>query len=45
MRRKVRATDVTPLFQDYPPAPDQLSPAEAEERLKRAGAWRDRDEP
>ncbi len=41
MRRKVRATDVTPFFQDYPPAENQLSPAEAEERLKRAGEWRE----
>lgn len=41
MRRRVRATDVFPLFHDYPPAEGQLSPAEAEERLKRAGEWRD----
>jgi len=41
MRRRVRATDVIPLFQDYPPAEGQLSPDAAEERLKRAGEWRD----
>lgn len=41
MRRRVRATDLQPLFTDYPPAPDQLSPEEAENRLKRAGEWRD----
>lgn len=41
MRRKVRATDVMPFFTDYPPAEAQLSPAEAEERLKRAGEWRE----
>ena len=41
MRRRVRATDVRPLFTDYPPAPDQLSPEEAEARLRRAGAWED----
>jgi KDO2-lipid IV(A) lauroyltransferase len=41
MRRRVRATDVQPLFTDYPPAPDQLSPAEAEARLRRAGEWED----
>lgn len=42
MRRKVRATDVFPLFSDYPPAEGQLDPAEAEARLKRAGEWRER---
>ncbi len=42
MRRKVRSTDVFPLFQDYPPADGQLTPAEAEERLRRAGEWRDK---
>jgi lauroyl/myristoyl acyltransferase len=41
MRRRVRATDVRPLFTDYPPAPDQLSPADAEARLRRAGEWED----
>ena len=41
MRRRVRATDLRPLFTDYPPASDQLSPEEAENRLKRAGEWRD----
>lgn len=44
MRRRVRGTDVIPFFDDYPPAEHQLSPAEAEERLKRAGTWRDKDE-
>lgn len=41
MRRRVRATDIFPLFHDYPPAEGQLSPEEAEERLKRAGTWKD----
>ena len=41
MRRRVRATDVTPFFQDYPPAEGQLTPEEAEERLTRAGEWRE----
>ena len=41
MRRRVRGTDVAPLFTDYPPAVGQLSAAEAEERLARAGAWRE----
>ncbi|MFZ5480882.1 MAG: lysophospholipid acyltransferase family protein [Myxococcota bacterium] len=41
MRRRVRGTDVAPLFDDYPPAASQLSPEEAEERLKRAGEWRE----
>lgn len=41
MRRKVRGTDVSPLFTDYPPAPVQLDPAAAEERLRRAGEWRE----
>lgn len=44
MRRKVRGTDVFPLFDDYPPAEHQLNSAEAEEHLKRAGEWRDRTE-
>ena len=44
MRRKVRGTDVVPFFDDYPPAAQQLPPAEAEERLRRAGAWRDPSE-
>lgn len=44
MRRRVRGTDVFPLFDDYPPAEHQLNPEEAEEHLKRAGEWRDRDE-
>ncbi len=42
MRRRVRATDVQPFFDDYPPCPDQLSPEEAQERLKRAGAWEEK---
>lgn len=41
MRRKVRGTDVFPMFDDYPPAERQLSPEAAEEHLKRAGEWRD----
>ena len=44
MRRRVRGTDVFPLFDDYPPAEHQLNPAEAEEHLKRAGEWKDRSE-
>lgn len=44
MRRRVRATDVKPFFEDYPPTVSQLSPEEAEERLRRAGEWRDPDE-
>jgi len=42
MRRRVRGTDVHPFFTDYPPCPDQLSPGEAQERLRRAGEWEDR---
>ncbi len=42
MRRRVRATDVRPLFTDYPPTPDQLTPEQAEERLRRAGEWKDK---
>jgi len=41
MRRRVRGTDIRPLFADYPPAPDQLSEAAAQDRLQRAGEWRD----
>lgn len=41
MRRRVRGTDVMPLFQDYPPAADQLTSAEAAERLRVAGEWRE----
>jgi KDO2-lipid IV(A) lauroyltransferase len=41
MRRRVRATDIFPLFDDYPPAEGQLTPDEAEERLRRAGEWRE----
>lgn len=44
MRRRVRSTDVFPLFDDYPPAEFQLTPEEAEGHLKRAGEWRDKDE-
>lgn len=44
MRRRVRGTDVFPLFDDYPPAENQLNPEQAEEHLKRAGEWRDRSE-
>lgn len=44
MRRRVRGTDVFPLFDDYPPAENQLSSDAAEEHLKRAGEWRDRSE-
>lgn len=44
MRRRVRGTDVRPFFDDYPPAAHQLSPEEAEERLRRAGEWRDPEE-
>lgn len=41
MRRRVRGTDVRPLFDDYPPARDQLDASAAAELLKRAGGWRD----
>ena len=41
MRRRVRGTDIMPLFRDYPPAANQLSPEEAAERLRIAGEWRD----
>ena len=41
MRRRVRGTDIMPLFRDYPPAPHQLSPEQAAERLRVAGEWRD----
>ncbi len=41
MRRKVRGTDIRHFFDDYPPAEHQLSQADAEARLKRAGAWRE----
>ena len=37
MRRRVRATDVRPLFTDYPPVEGALTPEEAEQRLKSAG--------
>ncbi len=38
MRRRVRGTDVRPFFTDYPPLPGALDRAEAERRLKEAGA-------
>jgi len=41
MRRRVRGTDVQPFFDDYPRAAMQLDLAEAEERLRRAGEWRE----
>jgi len=41
MRRRVRGTDIMPLFRDYPPAADQLTPEQAAERLRVAGEWRD----
>lgn len=44
MRRRVRGTDIFPLFNDYPPAEHQMSQEQAEEHLKRAGEWRDKDE-
>jgi len=37
MRRRVRGTDVRPLFTDYPPLEGALSAEEAEARLKAAG--------
>jgi KDO2-lipid IV(A) lauroyltransferase len=42
MRRRVRGTDVRPLFTDYPPCSSSLSPGEAQARLRRAGEWEDR---
>ena len=42
MRWRVRGTDVRPLFADYPPAPDQLTEAQAQARLARAGEWKER---
>lgn len=42
MRRRVRGTDITHFFDDYPPADRQLTREEAEARLKRAGLWRER---
>ncbi len=42
MRRRVRGTDVRPLFTDYPPCPAQLPPGEAQARLQRAGEWEER---
>ena len=40
-RKRVRGTDPVPFFDGWPPAPDALGPAEARERWKRAGAWRE----
>ena len=37
MRRRVRGSDVTPFFDDYPPAKDAMSKEEAARRLKEAG--------
>jgi lauroyl/myristoyl acyltransferase len=37
MRRRVRGTDVTPFFDDYPPAEGALDAAEAARRLEAAG--------
>ena len=42
MRRRVRGTDVRPLFTDYPPCENQLPPEEAQARLQRAGEWEDK---
>jgi lauroyl/myristoyl acyltransferase len=39
MRRRVRSTDVQPLFDDYPSAPNQLDPDAAMARLRKAGEW------
>ena len=40
MRRRVRGTDVFPMFDDYPPVEGGgMSPEQAEENLKRAGTW------
>jgi len=37
MRRRVRGSDVTPFFDDYPPADDAMTREEAARRLKEAG--------
>ncbi|MSP54395.1 MAG: lauroyl acyltransferase [Myxococcales bacterium] len=43
MRRRVRGTDVFPMFDDYPPVEGGgMSPQQAEEHLKRAGSWTER---
>ncbi len=40
MRRKVRGTDVFPMFDDYPPVEGGgMSSAQADEHLKKAGSW------
>jgi len=36
-RRRVRATDIRPFFDDYPPLADQMTPEEAERHLRAAG--------
>lgn len=36
-RRRVRATDVRPFFDDYPALPDQMTAEQAQELLKSAG--------
>lgn len=37
LRRRMRGRDLRPFFDDYPPASQVLSPAEAEARLRAAG--------
>ncbi|MDP6935211.1 MAG: lysophospholipid acyltransferase family protein [Myxococcota bacterium] len=39
MRRRVRGSDLRPFFDDYPPIEGAMSGPDAEERLRRAGAW------
>lgn len=39
MRRRVRGTDVFPMFDDYPAVEGGMTAAQAEEHLKRAGSW------
>lgn len=41
LRRRVRGSDVMPFFDDYPPAEHQMTQAEAEALLEKAGKWRD----
>ncbi len=36
-RRRVRGTDTRPFFEDYPPAPGQMSAEQAEQHLRAAG--------
>ncbi|MCB9777511.1 MAG: lysophospholipid acyltransferase family protein [Alphaproteobacteria bacterium] len=36
-RRRVRATDIRPFFDDYPALPDQMSAEQAERHLREAG--------